>query len=140
MRIFASVPILAASIFAMAAPAQAAETITGMWYTKGKRAVVTIAPCGSNICGKLSRFIEQPKDGITTDVNNPNPALKKRKLIGLPILSNFTRDGSKWRGTIYDPESGKTYRSVVTPAKNGTLNVEGCISIFCQGQTWTSVK
>lgn len=140
MRLIASVAILSATALALATPARAAESVTGQWYTKGKRAVVTIAPCGKNLCGKITRFIEQPKNGVTTDVNNPDPALKNRKLLGLPILSGFVQDGRKWRGKIYDPESGKTYRSILTPGKAGSLSVEGCIAMFCQAQSWTEVK
>lgn len=140
MRMLASATILAASLLTAAVPVQASAPIQGQWYTKGKRAIVTIAPCGQNMCGRLTRFIEPPKDGVTTDVNNPDPALKKRKLIGLPILSGFVADGKKWRGKIYDPESGKTYRSIVSTGKGGTLNVEGCIAMFCQTQVWTQTK
>lgn len=140
MRALAFCVILMASAAGLAAPAQATESIQGQWYTKGKRAIVTIAPCGQNLCGKLTKFIEPPAGGVTTDVNNPEPAMRKRKLIGLPILSGFTPDGKKWRGKIYDPESGKTYRSIVSRAKNGVLSVEGCIAMFCQAQIWTEVK
>lgn len=140
MRLLAFVGIMMASAMTLTVPAQAAESIQGQWYTKGKRAVVTIAPCGQTMCGKLTRFIEPPAGGVTTDVNNPDPALKKRKLVGLPILSGFVSDGKKWRGKIYDPESGKTYRSIVSLGKSGTLSVEGCIAMFCQAQTWTQAK
>jgi uncharacterized protein (DUF2147 family) len=133
--------LILGSILAATCPAaHASEPIQGQWYTKGKRAVVTIAPCGPALCGKLTRFIEQPANGVTTDINNPDPAMRKRKLVGLAVLSGFTADGKKWRGKIYDPESGKTYRSVLTKAKSGTLIVEGCIAMFCQAQTWTPVK
>lgn len=140
MRVSAFAAILGASLTLSAAPALASESIMGQWYTQGKRAVVTIAPCGQAICGRLTRFIEKPRDGVTTDVNNPDPVLRKRKLVGLPILTGFVADGKKWRGKIYDPESGKTYRSIVTAAKNGTLSVEGCIAMFCQAQTWTAAN
>lgn len=140
MRVIASVAIMAVSTFLAAAPVYAAENITGPWYTKDKRALVTIAPCGKALCGKITRLIEQPKSGATTDVNNPDPVLKKRKLVGLPILSGFVADGGKWRGKIYDPNTGKTYRSIVSTTKGGTLNVEGCIAMFCQTQVWTPAK
>lgn len=140
MRVIASVAILAAWALAFAAPVQAASSITGSWYTVGKRALVTIAPCGKALCGKITRLIEPTKSGATTDVNNPDPELKKRKLVGLPILTGFMADGDKWRGKIYDPNTGKTYRSIVSPAKGGTLNVEGCLAMFCQTQVWTSAK
>ncbi|MGQ2943600.1 MAG: DUF2147 domain-containing protein [Blastomonas fulva] len=140
MRVFASVAILAAGTLALAAPAFAAESITGRWHTVDKRALVTIAPCGATLCGKITRLLEPPKSGVTTDVKNPNPALQKRKLVGLPILSDFVANGDKWHGKIYDPNTGKTYRSVVSAAGGGKLNVEGCVSVFCQTQVWTKAK
>ena len=39
-------------------------------------------------------------------------------------------------GSIYDPQSGKTYDSKLSLNPDGTLKVEGCISIICQAQTW----
>jgi uncharacterized protein (DUF2147 family) len=92
------------------------------------------------MCGKITRLVEAPKSGATTDVRNPDPVLKKRKLVGLPILTDFSADGKKWRGKIYDPNTGKTYRSIVSLGTNGTLNVEGCVAMFCQTQTWTKAK
>jgi len=123
-----------------AVPAFAAAPITGSWYTDGKRAIVNVAPCGTKLCGKITRFIEKPKDNVTTDVNNPDPQMRKRKLIGLPVLSEFSEDGTQWRGQIYDPEHGKTYRSVVYKAANGNLIVKGCIGPFCKSQTWTAAR
>ena len=38
------------------------------------------------------------------------------------------------KGQIYDPKSGKTYRSVVYKGKSGSLVVKGCIGPFCQAQ------
>lgn len=140
MRVVATVAILAAGLISFANPAYAAERITGSWYTKDKRALVVIAPCGKALCGKITKLIELPKSGASTDVNNPDPVLRKRKLVGLPILSDFVVDGEKWRGKIYDPNTGKTYRSIVSAGKSGSLNVEGCVSVFCQTQTWTATK
>ena len=45
--------------------------------------------------------------------------------------------GGRWTGgSIYDPQSGKTYDSKLSLNPDGTLKVEGCISIICQAQTW----
>lgn len=137
LRQFAIIIIPATMVFATV-PAIAAAPITGSWYTDGKRAIVNVAPCGAKLCGKITRFIEKPKDNVTTDINNPDPQMRKRKLIGLAVLSGFSEDGNQWRGQIYDPEHGKTYRSVVYKAKNGNLIVKGCIGPFCKSQTWTA--
>jgi len=74
-----------------------------------------------------------------TDVHNPNPALRNRPLIGLQILSGFKDDGDRWSGgQIYDPDSGKTYYSVVKLNSDGSLKVSGCVLRFlCESQRWT---
>ena len=56
------------------------------------------------------------------------------------MLSGFTADDDVWRGQIYDPKSGKTYRSVVRRNANGTLKVEGCVGPFCKTQTWRPAR
>ena len=61
-------------------------------------------------------------------------------MIGLPILSGFTDAGDEWRGRIYDPRNGKSYKSIVTRGENGTLRVKGCISFLCQTQVWKAAR
>lgn len=128
---------LALGLAAAAAPLLAAEPVTGRWVTAEKDAVVVIAPCGKAICGTIERFLVPPPQGNDQrDVNNPDPAKRKRRLLGTPILSSFTADGDLWRGQIYDPKSGKSYRSVLRRKGAGVLEVKGCIGPFCQTQVW----
>ena len=126
---------------AFAAPAAAADPITGNWVTEEKDAVVTIGKCGSSYCGKLSKFLVTPPDGAgQRDVNNPDPAKRSRKLLGLPVLFSFSEDGDVWRGRIYDPKSGKDYRSVLRRTGANRLEVKGCLGPFCQTQKWTRAR
>ncbi len=128
--------ILAAALLT-ATPLAAAEPIAGTWVTAAKDGVVRIAPCGKSLCGRLDRFLTPPPQGLDQrDVNNPNAALRSRKLLGLPILTGFSEDGAVWRGTIYDPKAGKSYRSVVRRLDANRLEVKGCIGPFCQTQVW----
>ncbi len=121
----------------MAAPAAAADPITGRWITAEKDAIVTIDTCGKTLCGKIARFLTPPPQGPDQrDVNNPDPKLKQRKLLGMPVLTEVAPDADLWRGKIYDPKTGKTYRSVVRRKGPSTLEVQGCIGIFCQSQIW----
>lgn len=124
-----------------ASAAWAAQPIEGRWLTEDKDAVVTIAPCGNSLCGKVTRFLKPPPQGADQrDVNNPDPKLRQRKLLGLPVLSGFSEDGDLWRGRIYDPKSGKDYRSVVRRVNASTLEVKGCIGPFCQTQVWRAAR
>ena len=89
------------------------------------------------LCGTLARFLVTPPGGADQrDVHNPDAKLRNRKLLGLPILTGFSEDGAVWRGTIYDPKSGKSYRSVLRRLDGDRLEVKGCIGPFCQTQVW----
>lgn len=129
-------PLIAAAAISLSFPASAAEPVTGRWITEGGSAIVAIKPCGNQLCGTVERVLKAPADAPKTDVNNPDPALRKRPLVGVPILSGFTDAGNEWRGTIYDPKSGKSYRSILK-VNGGSLSVKGCIAVFCQTQRWT---
>ena len=120
-----------------ATAAMAADPINGRWITEERDAVVVIKQCGNTTCGTIARFIVPPPDGIDQrDINNPEARLRTRRLLGLPVLSQFREDDDIWRGRIYDPKSGKSYRSVVRRTGPDTLEVKGCIGPFCQSQTW----
>ncbi len=129
--------LLAIPALALAAPAQAADPIAGRWITEERDAVVTIGDCGRSTCGRISRFLETPPDGLDQrDINNPDASKRDRKLLGLPVLTSLDEDGDLWRGRIYDPKSGKSYRSVIRRTSASRLEVQGCIGPFCQTQVW----
>lgn len=127
-------PLLAAALLSV--PAQAASPVAGRWLTDDGKAVVTIGPCGTSVCGKITRILAATPGGAPVDENNPDPNLRKRPIQGLTVLSGFTPDGDTWKGRIYDPKAGRTYRSVLRRAGADTLEVKGCIAMFCRTQTW----
>lgn len=134
---FVALPIAVAA----ASGAQAAEPVTGKWMTEDKDAIITIAPCGASLCGKLTKFLVTPPEGAgQRDVNNPNAKLRSRRILGLTVLSGFKDDGDDWRGRIYDPKSGKSYRSIMERTSDGGLSVKGCVGPFCKTQNWTRVR
>ncbi|MDG5751845.1 DUF2147 domain-containing protein [Qipengyuania sp. XHP0211] len=131
--------VLVASLAALllASPALAADPVQGRWMTEEKDAVITIAPCGAKLCGRISKFLVAPPQGLDQrDVNNKDASKRSRKLLGMPVLTGFAEDGDEWRGTIYDPKSGKTYRSILQRKGSNQLTVKGCLGPFCQTQTW----
>ncbi len=133
--------MIASAALLTATTAMAADPVTGRWLTEDKDAVIAIGKCGSTTCGKVAKFIVPPPDGLDQrDINNPDKAKRARKLLGLPILTGFRPDGDIWRGRIYDPKSGKSYRSVIRRKSANILEVKGCIGPFCQTQIWRRVK
>jgi uncharacterized protein (DUF2147 family) len=131
--------LIAATLLAPAA-AVGATPITGRWTTADGSGIVTVGPCGGTVCGRLTQILKSQPGAPKTDVANSDPALRTRPILGMPILSGFVDKGNDWRGTIYDPRNGKTYKSIVSKNADGTLAVKGCIAFFCQTQKWTPAR
>jgi uncharacterized protein (DUF2147 family) len=126
-------------VLTAASPAFAADPVEGEWLTQSGSGKVRIAPCPGKpdrMCGNISWL--RPADAKAADANNPDPKLKGRPILGMPMLWGFKSSApGRWSGgKIYDPNSGKTYDSKLSVNANGTLKVEGCILMVCQGQTW----
>ncbi|MEH2506013.1 MULTISPECIES: DUF2147 domain-containing protein [unclassified Bradyrhizobium] len=137
--------IIAISAALLAAPsafAQGAEP-TGVWLTQAGDARVKISKCGGGICGVivgLKEPIDQATGQPQVDDKNPNPALKRRPMIGLPLFSGMSPSGpNKWSGQIYNADDGGTYASSVSVTGADTLKVEGCVGALCGGENWTRV-
>lgn len=126
---------------AFAAPALAADSINGNWVTEDRDAIIKISKCGSTVCGRIYKYLVTPPNGVgQKDIHNPDKSLRNRTLLGAAILTGFKPDGDIWRGKVYDPKSGKTYRSEVSLNSANSLKMKGCIAFFCQGQNWTRAK
>lgn len=122
---------------ALATPALAAAPIAGRYLTADGSGIIQVGPCGATTCGRLVTILRSAPGAARLDVNNTDPTLRSRPIIGLPILTGFVDKGGSWRGTIYDPRNGKTYKSFVSRNADGSLKVQGCIAFFCQTQRWT---
>lgn len=137
--------VLKAGLLAIAvsltSPALASDSINGNWITEEKDAIIKIGPCGKTICGRIARYLVTPPNGVDQkDIHNPNKKLRSRKLLGTAVLTGFKRDGEIWRGRIYDPKTGRSYRSEVSLDGSSKLKVKGCFTFICQGQSWTRAK
>jgi uncharacterized protein (DUF2147 family) len=138
--------MLAIAALLLAAPsarAQSAGNPSGIWLTQAGDARVRVSKCGGGICGVVVG-LKQPIDPATgkpqVDDKNPNPALARRPIIGLPLFSGMRPSGpGKWSGRIYNADDGSTYASHVSVAGEDTLRVEGCVAMLCGGETWTRV-
>jgi len=135
-------PIFLLSFLLLPSAAFAADLdVAGVWYTADKSAKVEVIDCGDGTpCGNLVWF-EPDGSGVVTDANNPDPELKKRPLLGSPVFWGFERKKTRWnKGRIYDASSGKSYKSKLELAEDGTLKVKGCIGPLCQAQIWTRAE
>ena len=122
----------------VAAAVQAAPVpVAGTWLTPEGKALVRIEPCGAQLCGRIVKVLKPRPGGPAVDSANRDPALRTRPIEGLSILTSFVATGERWTGRIYDPESGRSYRSELT-RHGDSLDVKGCLGPFCRTQHWTA--
>ena len=139
---------IAALVGAQAASTQPQPSPIGVWATENGKAHILIHDCGGKLCGTIV-WLRQPlgKDGKDArDSHNPDPSLRMRKILGMPLLSDFVPDGdapNAWKdGTIYNPNNGKNYSCNLTLEDSKTLRVRGYVglSMFGATQVWTRVE
>ncbi|WP_237144589.1 DUF2147 domain-containing protein [Pontibacter pamirensis] len=132
-------------LFSTGAWAQSLSPL-GVWTNEDKKAEFEIYECGNDkLCAKIVTLKEPNKNGKPkVDENNPNQKQRTQPLKGLVFMKGFEYDGdNKWDdGTIYDPESGKTYSSYMKMLNKNKMEVKGYIGISLIGrtQTWTRIK
>ncbi len=125
---------LLVSTIAQAAPASPA----GNWVTMGGQSVVRFGACGIGWCGNIDRILRHDPSSTGRDSNNPDPALRSRTIQGLRIVELTEANGDRWKGTIYDPRSGRRYKAFVRRLPSNVLEVQGCLAFFCQTQRWAA--
>ena len=117
----------------------------GVWTNEEGKARFEIYKCGDKLCGKITTLKEPLRNGKPkVDENNPDKKLRNRPLLGMQFMKGFEYDGdNKWDdGTIYDPESGKTYSCYMKMTGKDKMEVKGYIGISLIGrsQNWTRVE
>lgn len=118
----------------------------GLWQNEEKRATFEIFKCGDKLCAKIVSLVEpNDKNGKPrTDIENPDPKLKTKPMLGLVFMKNFGYDEDEtWEnGTIYDPKNGKTYSSYLKMLGPDKIEVRGYVgfSMIGRSQMWTRVK
>lgn len=136
--------LLSALLFASPvgnAEAASASDPAGVWLTQSGDAKIKVSHCGGALCGHVV-WLKDPIDKKTgkpqRDEHNADPALRTRKIIGIPLFIDMHAAGSnKWSGRIYNADDGKSYASTLTLLPSGNLNVQGCVGALCAGEDWT---
>jgi uncharacterized protein (DUF2147 family) len=119
---------------ASAATAQAADP-TGVWLTADQSARIRVEKCPDGYWGSID-WEKVPG----TDSKNPDPAKRGRPLLGTPILMAMKpSEPGKWDGKVYNPKEGSTWTVSIILEDPNRLKLQGCMLIFCGGETWTRV-
>jgi uncharacterized protein (DUF2147 family) len=130
--------LLAATV---SAAAQAADPV-GEWLVKEGTARIKVVSCpqGPGQPSTLWGVIwAEMKPGV--DDKNPDPAMRNRPMLGVPILINMKQtQANRWDGKIYDATRGSLFDSNISVSRQDMLEVRGCVAgIFCGGEDWKRV-
>lgn len=122
-----------------AATAQTAEDAFGTWRHPENGSHINVYKCGSGLCAKVVKVADPSR----TDVNNPDPKLRSRPVVGIHLMNGAKKtDGNSWAGQLYNSQDGKTYSGSITVIDKSHLKLEGCVlgGLICQGPVWTRVN
>ncbi|MCD2421135.1 DUF2147 domain-containing protein [Niabella pedocola] len=142
MRLF-KISMIAFVLFISAnAVAQSADAdkLLGIFITEGGKGKLSIKRTGNHYFGTLI-WANVPD---AKDIHNPDKHRRSTKIAGTVILKDFVYTGDQtWEnGTVYDPESGKTYRGKILLKEDGSLSLRGFVGIAAFGRTtvWKRAK
>ena len=137
--------ILTLAMLAMPLAAAFAQDVIGKWKLEDGTAIVEVYQQGDVYNGKIV-WLQNPTeaDGSpAVDSENPDKALRSRKLIGLNMLSNLKKNGGEYTGgSIYDPGNGKTYNCSMK-VDGDVLHVRGSLDkkgLIGRTMDWFRVK
>ncbi|KEJ89324.1 DUF2147 domain-containing protein [Sulfitobacter donghicola] len=124
--------ILAAAVAAVSfAGAAWADPAVGTWKTQvddGAYAHVKMSKCGAALCGTIARTFNDSGEYKSANLG--------KKLVWDMAPAG---GGSYKNGKIWQPSTGKTFKSKMT-LSGSKLKVSGCVGPICKKQTWSRVN
>ncbi|MEH6569143.1 MAG: DUF2147 domain-containing protein [Halioglobus sp.] len=120
--------------------------LVGDWVLPDGSAIVRIEATGKDggLTGRVISLLRPEfslvdgygKPGSSRhDIKNANRSARKRPVIGMEIASKLQFDGEFWRGEIYDPGSGNSYRCYIRLVGDNFAKVRGYIGFSVIGRT-----
>ena len=110
--------IVFAAVLALAAQDAGSNAIDGTWRSPGGNSIITIAPCGSSMCGSVAWASDKAKK----DAAKTTP-----QLVGTQLITNLQqrKDGS-WLGKLFIPDKNMRVTAKLQRVSSGQLKVSGC--------------
>lgn len=122
------------------------DKIVGIWLTSEGESKIEIYKVNNVYNGKIV-WLKEPNDKTgkpKLDDKNPDVTLRNQTLVNLELLEGlrYNQKGFWEEGSIYDPETGNTYKCKATIKTDHTLHFRGFLGVALLGRTtlWTKVK
>jgi len=116
------------------------DIIKGQWITEEGKSVVEIFKQDGKFYGKVL-WLKDPNDANgkpLKDVKNSDPKLRDNYILNMVFLKDFEFDSKNniWKnGTVYDPESGNTYKATIKVKTEDILELRGFVGVSMLGRS-----
>ncbi len=136
-----TLPVIGVTAFLGAVPASALspQDVYGVWRHPDNGSLIQIYPCDGAICAKVMSVADPNRK----DVNNPDPALRDRPIVGIVIWRHAKETARlQWSGSAYNPLDGATHYGTLHLTGDTALVVASCnLNVMpCFERTWTKVS
>jgi uncharacterized protein (DUF2147 family) len=133
---------LITTVFVKGQSVPARERICGKWESLSKELRILVYVQNNQFKAKLIWFsnTEGKPMNYWTDIHNPDPALRSRKLLGMSILRGLSYNAgtNTWEnGMVYDSRHGREWNASAYIGKKGELHVRGYWHFKFIGKTIT---
>ncbi len=124
-----------------------AQEITGFWKRMNRetgniQCVISIYEYQGKHYGRIIGTFDRDgkmKENLYEPVDRAEKVAGSPFYCGMDLLLNLVAKGTKYKGTIVDPTSGRFYDSSVW-VKNGNLIIRGELLCFGKNETWFPVE
>jgi uncharacterized protein (DUF2147 family) len=120
---------------AFAAPAQAADSIEGVWRNGKDTVRIRTYTCGALICGQVI--------GASAKAQADAARGGTKQLLGTQVFREFRATGrSEYKGRVFVPDLNRTFAGTLRVGDDGRLLGKGCIlgGLICKTTAWTRVS
>jgi uncharacterized protein (DUF2147 family) len=118
-------------LFLLAAQATTPASIQGKWRSPGGNSIISIAPCGSSLCGTVAWASEQAKKASSKTTS---------QLVGTQLLTSLQQEkDGRWQGKLFIPDKNMRVTAKIQLVNDQQLKVSGCLAgkALCRADVWT---
>ncbi len=127
--LFAALGLFALGLFAPAFAGDMADKAVGTWLRSSTGWHVEFSMCGDKLCGEVVAG-----EGVDKKTGE--------SVIGIKMLYDLEKiSDDKWKGKMYNPGDGGTYKGIVQVLSDDQVKMSGCMmGIMCRSEKWSRVE
>jgi uncharacterized protein (DUF2147 family) len=117
-------------LFALMAQPTSHAPIEGFWKNPIGSAIISVAPCGNALCGKVVWASARGQREVARTTSH---------VVGTTVLTNVKPKGTGWAGRLFIPDDNIHVSAKLQLLSATQLKLTGCglAGLICRSQIWT---